>query len=81
MPLSIPCYLCVAVARAGCKALTSGHPEGGGGENPKQSESPSFVVQAVEAVGADHGILAVQVVEDVARKRMRCGSCCRAACN
>jgi hypothetical protein len=37
-------------------------------------------VKAVEAVGAERGILAVQVVEDVARKRTRCGSWCRAAC-
>jgi hypothetical protein len=41
----------------------------------------AFVVHAVEAVGATHGILAVQVVEGVARRRTRCGNCCRAACN
>jgi hypothetical protein len=41
----------------------------------------AFVVYAVEAAGADHGILTAQVVEDVARKRTRRGSCCRAACN
>jgi hypothetical protein len=36
---------------------------------------------AVEAARADHGILVEQVFEGVARRRTRCGSCCRASCN
>jgi hypothetical protein len=54
---------------------------GGGGLLATEAIGIAFVVHAVEAVGATHGILAVQVVEGVARKRTRCGSCCRAACN
>jgi hypothetical protein len=61
------------------------HPRGkGGGEGgglTTEAIRIAFLVHAVEAVGADHGILVVQVVEGVARKRTRCGSCCRAACN
>jgi hypothetical protein len=34
----------------------------------------AFVVEAAEAVGAEHGVLVVQVVEDGARRRTRCGS-------
>jgi hypothetical protein len=34
----------------------------------------AFVVHAVEAVGADHGILIAQAVEGGARKRTRCGT-------
>jgi hypothetical protein len=56
-------------------------PPGGRGGLAVEVIRIAFAVQAVEAVGADHGILAAQVVKDVARKRMRCGSCCRAACN
>jgi hypothetical protein len=48
-------------------------------ENPRATPPPNrteairiaFVVHAVEAVGATHGILAVQVVEGVTRKRTR----------
>jgi hypothetical protein len=61
------------------------HPrgKGGGGAYPKSkcSDPPCFVVEAVEAVEAVHGVLVVQAVEDVARKRTRCGSWCGAACN
>jgi hypothetical protein len=57
----------------GAREPQSTTPEGrGGGGAPPP---------IIEVVGADHGVLAVQVVEGVARKRTRCGSCCRAACN
>ena len=57
-------------------------PVGGGGRLVViETIGIAFVVHAVEAVGATHGILAVQVVEGVARKRTRCVSCCRVACN
>jgi hypothetical protein len=48
---------------------------GGGGSPPliaNEASGIAFVLHAVEAVGATHGILAVQVVEGVARKRTRC---------
>jgi hypothetical protein len=49
-------------------------------ENPRaQPPPPGGLI--TEVVGAGHGSLAAQVVEGVARKRTRCGRCCRAACN
>jgi hypothetical protein len=58
----------VAVALTVSKVLR------GGGLIAIEAIGIAFVVHAVEAVGATHGILAVQVVEGVARKRTRCGS-------
>jgi hypothetical protein len=63
---------------AGGPRSTTTEGRGGGGGLIIEVIRIAFVVQAVEAVGADHGILAVQVVEGVARKRTRCGSWCRA---
>jgi hypothetical protein len=74
----------LAQRRKRAPEATEQHPRGEGGLAVeavlRKSESPSST-RAAEAVGADHGILAVQVAEDVARKMTRCGSCCRAACN
>jgi hypothetical protein len=63
-------------------------PRGGGGAAPDWAprlpavEALSFAFAvAAEAIGADHWVLVVQVVEDGALRRMRCGSWCRAACN
>jgi hypothetical protein len=43
--------------------------EGGGGVVVIEAIGIAFVVHAVEAVGATHGILAVQIVEGVAHRR------------
>jgi hypothetical protein len=40
---------------------------GGGGRRINEANPNAVVVHAVEAVGADHGILVVQVVEGVAK--------------
>ena len=59
--------------------------EGGGGGLIIEAIRIAFVVHAapsaVEAAGADHEILAAQAFEGVARRRTRCCSCYRAACN
>jgi hypothetical protein len=72
----------------GARGPQSTTPEGrvaAGGSPPRliaiEATGIAFVVHAVEAVGATHGISAIQVVEGVARRRTRCGRCCRAACN
>jgi hypothetical protein len=66
----------------GTRGPQSATPEGrGGGGVITGAIRIAFVEHAVEAVGADHGILVVQVVEGVARRRTWCGSCCKAACN
>jgi hypothetical protein len=66
----------------GRKRTSEHHPQGKGGGVPRlitEAIRIAFVVHAaVEAAGATHGILAVQVVEGVARRRTRCGSCCGA---
>jgi hypothetical protein len=82
-----PCFVVEGVyIQQGRKRTSEHHPrgKGGGGEPPRlvviEAIGIAFVAHAVEAVGATHGILAVQAVEG-ARKRTRCGSCFRAACN
>jgi hypothetical protein len=79
-------FTCVFVVEGvyiqqGRKRTSEHRPRGKGGGLMTEAIRIAFVVHAVEAVGATHGILAVQVVEGVARRRTRCGSCCRAACN